>query len=76
MNASSLTIAAPSLADLVDETLQGALAGEPEPCLWCGSTSVALVSVDAWAATIVLRCRRCGSELEGQVERHLIEVPA
>lgn len=64
-----------SLADAVDEVLVTALTGDAAPCLWCGG-AVVVVSADAWSGRVVLRCEECGSELEGEVQRHLLEVPA
>ena len=68
------TVACPTLADTVDETLAGALAGREEPCLWCGGTAVAVVRADIWSGAVTVRCHDCGSELAGKVPRQLREV--
>jgi len=65
MNA--LPLAAPrtaTLAELLGETLDVALATESAACVWCGSEAVAAVA-DRWTGRVVLRCPACGSELEG-----------
>ena len=38
------TVAQPTLADAIDESLAAALAGREEPCLWCGGRSVEVVA--------------------------------
>jgi hypothetical protein len=65
------TVALPTLADSVDESLAAALADHAEPCLWCGSPAVSVVSADFWSGQVVVRCYACGSELSGDVPRHL-----
>jgi hypothetical protein len=70
------TLAVHSLADAVDETLAGALAGRPQPCLWCGGGPVRVTSFDFWAGEVTVVCPECGSELSGAVIRHQLEVPA
>jgi hypothetical protein len=65
------TVAMPTLADAVDETLAAALADHAEPCIWCGSQAVSIVSADFWSGQVVVRCHECGSELSGAVPRHL-----
>ncbi len=65
-----------TLADAVDESLAAGLAGHGEPCLWCGSRAVSVVSADFWSGRVVVRCHECGSELSGSVPRHLRGVPA
>jgi hypothetical protein len=65
-----------TLADAVDETLAAALADHAEPCLWCGSGAVTVVSADFWSGQVVVRCRECGGELSGAVPRYLRGVPA
>jgi hypothetical protein len=69
------TVSQPSLADLADECLAGALAGRDEPCLWCGGTSVRVVAADLWSGSVTVSCPDCDSELTGVVPRHLREVP-
>jgi len=68
------TLAPFTLADAVDESLAAALAGHPEPCLWCGGPAVATVSADIWTGAVTIRCPSCGSELDGIVPRYLREV--
>jgi hypothetical protein len=65
------TVALPTLADAVDESLAAALADHAEPCLWCGSRAVSIVSADFWSGRVVVRCHECGSELSGAVPRRL-----
>jgi hypothetical protein len=65
----------PTLADAVDEALAAALAGRPEPCLWCGGPAVSVAAADIWSGEVVVRCHACGSELSGVVPRELREVP-
>jgi len=67
------TVACPTLADTVDEVLAAALAGRSEPCLWCGGHTVVLAA-DIWSGAVTVACRDCGSELSGEVPRHLREV--
>ena len=69
------TAAQPTLADAVDESLAAALAGRDAACLWCGAHDVEVLSADLWSGAVVVRCRLCGTELEGTVPRHLREVP-
>ena len=69
------TVAQPSLADAVDESLAAALAGRDEPCLWCGGHSVRTLSADLWTGKVTIGCPHCGSELSGTVPRELREVP-
>lgn len=64
-----------SLADTVDEALAAALAGRPEPCLWCGGPAVEVVGADIWSGKVTVRCSSCGSELDGTVPRQRREVP-
>ncbi len=65
-----------SLADVVDETLAGALAGHGQSCLWCGGGPVRVTSFDFWTGEVKVLCPECGSELSGAVVRHRLEVPA
>ena len=69
------TAAQPTLADAVDESLAAALAGRETTCLWCGGHDIEVRTADLWSGTVAIRCRRCGTELEGMVPRHLREVP-
>ena len=69
------TVAQPTLADAIDESLAAALAGREEPCLWCGGRSVEVVAADLWSGAVSTHCPDCGSDLSGQVPRHLREVP-
>jgi hypothetical protein len=69
------TAAQYTLADSVDESLASALAGRDATCLWCGGHDVEVVSADLWSGAVVIRCRHCGTELDGVVPRHLREVP-
>jgi hypothetical protein len=69
------TAAQLTLADAVDESLASALAGRETTCLWCGGHDVEVLSADLWSAAVVVRCRDCGTELDGVVPRHLREVP-
>ena len=66
-------VAPPALADAVDESLAAALAGRDAPCLWCGGHTVVLAA-DIWSGAVTVACRDCGSELSGEVPRHLREV--
>ncbi len=68
------TVAFPTLADAVADTLAGALAGGPEPCLWCGGSPLQVVAADVWSGALKLRCPQCGSELDGVVPRVRREV--
>jgi hypothetical protein len=68
------TVARPSLADAVDESLAAALAGRDEPCLWCGGHAVSVRSADLWSGAVTVACPDCGSELSGVVPRALREV--
>jgi hypothetical protein len=65
----------PMLADVVDESLAAALNGREAACLWCGGHDVEVRTADLWSGTVVVRCRHCGTELDGVVPRHLREVP-
>ena len=65
-----------TLADLLDETLAGALAGHPEACVVCGDGPIRVTTVDFWSSEVTVRCPHCGCELSGVVERHQLEVPA
>jgi hypothetical protein len=69
------TVAQPSLADAVDESLAAALAGREEPCVWCGGHWVRVLCADLWSGKVTVSCQDCGSELSGIVPRHLREVP-
>ena len=69
------TVIQPTLADAVDETLAAALAGREASCLWCGGHDLEVVTADLWSGAVVVRCRHCGTELDGEVPRHLREVP-
>ena len=69
------TASQPSLADAVDEALAAALNGRGSTCLWCGGHDIEVRSADLWSGAVVIRCRHCGTELEGAVPRHLREVP-
>lgn len=65
MSPQPLALTAPStLADLLGETLDDALALGSGRCIWCGSDAAAAVA-DWWTGRVVLRCLDCGSELEG-----------
>jgi hypothetical protein len=76
MSVLSLAPAIPvTLADLVGETLDDALAVGSASCLWCGGDAVAAVA-DLWTGRVVLRCHSCGSELEGVGHRHPRETRA
>ncbi|MGZ8634761.1 MAG: hypothetical protein ACXWZZ_13035 [Solirubrobacteraceae bacterium] len=68
------TVACPTLADTVDETLAAALADRCEPCLWCGGPAVTVVRADIWSGEVTVRCPECGSELSGVVPHHLREM--
>lgn len=63
-----------TLADAVDESLAGALAGRAEPCLWCGAAAVTVTAADIWSGRVTVRCHACGGELSGIVPRELREV--
>ena len=65
----------PTLADTVDESLAAALAGRDATCLWCGGHDIEVLSADLWSSAVAIRCRHCGTELDGVVPRHLREVP-
>ena len=67
------TVALPTLADAVDESLAAALAGREASCLWCGGHTVVLAA-DIWSGTVTVACSHCGTELTGVVPRHLREV--
>jgi hypothetical protein len=69
------TVACPTLADAVDDTLASALAGRREPCLWCGSVHVTVTRADMWSGEVAVHCASCGSGLGGVVPRYLREVP-
>ena len=64
-----------TLADAVDESLASALAGREATCLWCGGHDIEVLSADLWSGAVAIRCRDCGTELDGAVPRHLREVP-
>jgi len=64
-----------TLADAVDESLAFALAGRDATCLWCGGHDMEVLTADLWSGAVVVRCRQCGTELDGVVPRHLREVP-
>ena len=64
--------APPTLADLLGETLDDALAVGSARCIWCGGDAVAAVA-DRWTGRVVLRCPDCGSELEGVGRRRVRE---
>ena len=68
------TAVMPTLADAVDEALADALAGRESTCLWCGGHDHDVRVADLWSGAVVMRCRSCGSELQGTVPRHLREV--
>ncbi len=68
------TVVQVSLAEVVEESLAAALAGRPEPCLWCGGSNVTVTGADIWSGAVTACCDRCGSELSGIVPRHLREV--
>jgi transcription elongation factor Elf1 len=68
------TVACPTLADAVDETLASSLAGRQEPCLWCGSMRVTVTTADIWSGEVAVQCASCGSGLSGVVPRYLREV--
>jgi transcription elongation factor Elf1 len=63
-----------TLADAVDEALAAVLAGRETSCLWCGGSDLATLRSDVWSGAVVVRCRRCGAELDGVVPRGLREV--
>lgn len=65
----------PTLADLVDQTLEDGLATGSALCVWCGEEAVAAVA-DRWTGRVLLRCQACGSELEGLGRRRGREVRA
>jgi hypothetical protein len=69
------TVSQPTLADAVDESLAAALAGREASCLWCEGHDVEILSADLWSGAVAVRCRECGTELEGTVPRHLRELP-
>ena len=69
------TAVQPTLADAVDESLAAALNGREANCLWCGGHDIEVRSADVWSGAVVIRCRHCGTELDGAVPRHLREVP-
>jgi hypothetical protein len=69
------TVAQPTLADAIDESLAAALAGRVEPCLWCGGQAVEVVVADIWSGVVSTSCPECDCELSGVVPRHLREVP-
>ena len=68
------TAVLPTLADTVDESLAATLAGREASCLWCGGYDVDVLTADLWSGAVAVRCRRCGTELDGTVPRHLREV--
>lgn len=63
----------PTLADLVDQTLDDGLAAGAARCIWCGAEAVASVA-DRWTGRVVLHCGACGSQLEGLGRRRAREV--
>jgi transcription elongation factor Elf1 len=69
------TVASPTLADTVDETLASSLAGREQPCLWCGAPRVSVTLADIWSGRVAVHCDSCGSGLNGVVPRYLREVP-
>jgi transcription elongation factor Elf1 len=69
------TVVQTTLADTVDESLAAALNGRETTCLWCGGHDAEIRAADLWSGRVVIRCRHCGTELEGVVPRHLREVP-
>jgi hypothetical protein len=64
-----------TLADSVDESLAAALNGREATCLWCRGHDIEVLSADLWSGAVAIRCRCCGTELDGVVPRHLREVP-
>jgi hypothetical protein len=68
------TAVQPTLADAVDESLAGALAGRDVSCLWCGGQAV-VAAADLWSGAVTVSCPECGSEMSGVVPRRLREVP-
>jgi transcription elongation factor Elf1 len=64
-----------TLADSVDESLAAALNAREATCLWCGGHDLQVLTADIWSGSVTVRCRHCGTELEGTVPRHLREVP-
>jgi hypothetical protein len=69
------TAVQPTLADAVDESLAAALNGREVTCLWCGGHDLEVRAADLWSGSVVVRCRHCGTDLEGVVPRRLREVP-
>jgi hypothetical protein len=69
------TVAQPTLADAIDESLAAALAGRQEPCVWCGGSPLEVLAADLWSGVVSIHCPECGSDLSGVVPRHLREVP-
>jgi hypothetical protein len=73
VNAQPLSLLSlPTLADLLDQTLDDGLAAGSARCVWCGGQAVAAVA-DRWTGRVVLRCPDCGSELEGLGRRRARE---
>jgi hypothetical protein len=68
------TVACPTLADSVAESLASVLAGREEPCLWCGSPHVTVARADIWSGEVAVQCPSCDSRLSGVVPRYLREV--
>jgi hypothetical protein len=64
-----VAVAPCTLADVVGETLDDALACGAARCMWCGAEATAAVA-DRWTGRVVVRCPECGSELEGTGVRH------
>ncbi len=54
----------PTLADVLGDTLDSALAAGAARCLWCGADALVAVA-DRWTGHVVVRCPVCESELEG-----------
>jgi len=69
------TAVMPTLADAVDESLAAALGGRKATCLWCGGHDLEILTADLWSGVVFVRCRHCGTELDGVVPRRLREVP-
>lgn len=63
----------PTLADVIDQTLDDGLATGSARCVWCGAEAIAAVA-ELWTGRVLLRCPACGSELEGRGRRRGREV--